>query len=339
VLDGGCWVETDQTNYLTPRLRVRRVDARPDSSYGDALLGAIPPQDNFILLKQGDLLLLTRDLKPGCPARIDSHGRVLSPATIGCTVAEAIDDLRPGEPIWFDDGRIGGVIEDLIDGCASVRITHAGEGGTRLYGERGINLPESTLRTPALTDKDRSDLSFVAQHADMVGLSFVNRVEDIYSLQAELVRMGERRPAIVLKIETQRGFQSLPTLLLAAMRRTPCGVMIARGDLAVECGFDRLAEIQEELLWLCEAAHVPVIWATQVLDSLAFSGTPSRAEITDAAIGHRAECVMLNRDSRAVAALDALDNILQRMQGREHKRSIKLSPLQLAHTFSTEPLP
>ena len=71
-------------------------------------------------------------------------------------------------------------------------------------------------------------------------------------------------------------------------------VMIARGDLAVEVGFTRLAELQEELLWLCEAAHVPVVWATQVLQSLAKTGFPTRAEVTDAAHAVRAECVMLN---------------------------------------------
>ena len=77
---------------------------------------------------------------------------------------------------------------------------------------------------------------------------------------------GERQPAIVLKIETKRGFENLPAMLLEAMKAPRCGVMIARGDLAVECGFERLAEVQEEILWICEAAHVPVIWATQVLE-------------------------------------------------------------------------
>ena len=82
---------------------------------------------------------------------------------------------------------------------------------------------------------------------------------------------------VVLKIETRRAFERLPQLLLIAMRRQRVGVMIARGDLAVEVGYERLAELQEEILWLCEAAHVPVIWATQVLEQLAKSGLPSRA--------------------------------------------------------------
>ena len=79
------------------------------------------------------------------------------------------------------------------------------------------------------------------------------------------------------------------------MRRPTVGVMIARGDLAVEVGFERMAEVQEEIMWICEAAHVPVIWATQVLETLAHTGRPSRAEVTDAAMSGRAECVMLNK--------------------------------------------
>jgi pyruvate kinase len=81
---------------------------------------------------------------------------------------------------------------------------------------------------------------------------------------------------------------------MAALRRPHTGVMIARGDLAGECGYDRLTELQEEILWLCEAAHLPVIWATQVL---ARTGRSARAEITDVPMGVRAECVMLNTRS------------------------------------------
>src|SRR5262249_12324448 len=203
--------------------------------------------------------------------------------------------VRAGQSIWFDDGKIGGVIERVESDRVLVRITHARPGGEKLRADKGINLPESDLHLPALTDKDLADLHFVAEHADVVELSFANSVADVESLQEPLQKLGRDQPAIVLKIETRRGFENLPAMLLAAMRTPCCGVMIARGDLAVECGFERLAEVQEEILWICEAAHVPVIWATQVLETLAKEGMPSRAEITDAAMGHRAECVMLNK--------------------------------------------
>jgi pyruvate kinase len=104
------------------------------------------------------------------------------------------------------------------------------------------------------------------------------------------------------------------------MTRYPVGVMIARGDLAVEAGFERLAELQEEILWLCEAAHVPVIWATQVLDQMARTGTATRAEVTDAAMSVRAECVMLNKGPCVTEALTALVDILRRMENHQYKK-------------------
>src|SRR5262249_50737008 len=110
-------------------------------------------------------------------------------------------------------------------------------------------------------------------------------------------------------------------------------VMIARGDLAVECGFERLAEVQEEILWVCEAAHAPVIWATQVLETLAREGTPSRAEITDAAMAHRAEGFMLNKGPHVVKAVQVLDDILQRMEAHQTKKRAMLRELRLARSF------
>ena len=109
--------------------------------------------------------------------------------------------------------------------------------------------------------------------------------------------------------------------------------MIARGDLAIECGYERLAEVQEEILWICEAAHMPVIWATQVLETLAKAGLPSRAEVTDAAMSVRAECVMLNKGPYIVESLETLDNILCRMEAHQKKRVATLRPLHVANAM------
>jgi pyruvate kinase len=208
--------------------------------------------------------------------------------------------------------------------------------GGLLRSDKGINLPESHLRVPALTPKDIDDLAFVVQHADMVALSFASSADDVELLQEHMTRLGSRLPAIVLKIETRRGFEQLPDMLMAAMKMPCAGVMIARGDLAVECGFERLAEVQEEILWISEAAHVPVIWATQVLETLAKHGIASRAEITDAAMGHRAECVMLNKGPHIVTAVRMLDDILKRMQAHHVKKSSMLRELRVAHALPTD---
>lgn len=329
---GGCWAEMDKTAYFTSGmpLSLRNADGRRK----DAAIGTLPALENPLLLHHDDLLIVTRDAEPGRRATFDSQGRVLTPARIGCIPLEAFSDVRPGEHIWFDDGKIGGVVERADTSGLSIRIIHARPRGEKLRGEKGINLPDSRLQLPALTAKDLEDLRFVVQHADMVGLSFANSADDVRQLRGQMAQLGHAQPAIVLKIETRRGFENLPEMLLEAMQSPRCGVMIARGDLAVECGFERMAEVQEEILWLCESAHVPVIWATQVLENLAREGLPSRAEITDAAMAHRAECVMLNKGPHIVDAVRTLDDILRRMQLHQTKKSPTLRALNLAKAFS-----
>ena len=97
-----------------------------------------------------------------------------------------------------------------------------------------------------------------------------------------------------------------------------------------------MAEVQEEILWICEAAHCPVIWATQVLENLAKQGIPSRAEITDAAMGNRAEAVMLNKGPHILRAVQTLDDILQRMEAHQIKKQSMMRQLSLARTFMTK---
>ena len=336
VTDRGCWAEATQTTYIVPGTVLCHESGDLKGDDRQAPVGDLPPRENAIQLCLGDMLVLTRDNQPGRPESKDSGGRTLTPATIGCTIPEVFNDVRSGESIWFDDGKIGGVIEKIEDRQILVRITQVRLGGAKLLASKGINLPESALKLAALTAKDLEDLSFVAQHADVVELSFANCARDVEQLQHHLARLGKRQPAIVLKIETQRGFENLPDMLLTAMRASSCGVMIARGDLAVECGFERLAEVQEEILWICEAAHVPVIWATQVLETLAKEGMPSRAEITDAAMGNRAECVMLNKGPLMLTAVQVLDDILGRMQTHQAKKQAMLRELRLAHTLPVE---
>ena len=215
----------------------------------------------------------------------------------------------------------------------TVEITHARPTGEKLGAEKGINVPDSQLSLSSLTKDDLEALPFVVKNADIVGYSFVRKEADVRELQARLADLGGENLGIILKIETREGFDQLPALLLAAMRSRAVGVMIARGDLAIECGYQRLAEVQEEILWICEAAHMPVIWATQVLESLAKTGVPSRSEITDAAMGERAECVMLNKGPYIVTAVRILDDILRRMQSHQEKKRSMLRKLHVASAF------
>ena len=331
------WAEAVRTAYIVPglALEVRRWARNGAPAHvWRAQVGAILPKEQTLRLKLGDTLILTRSQEPGRLAVHDDEGRLIRPAQIGISLAEFFDSVRPGEPIWLDDGKIGGTIRTVAPETVSVEITQARPSGEKLGAEKGINVPESVLRLPALTKEDLEALKFVVKNADLVGYSFVRSEADVLELQSRLAELGaDEKLGIVLKIETREGFDQLPALLLAAMRSRAVGVMIARGDLAVECGYQRLAEVQEEILWISEAAHVPVIWATQVLESLAKNGIPSRSEITDAAMGERAECVMLNKGPYIVTAVCILDDILRRMQAHHEKKRSMLRKLHLADAF------
>ena len=333
VTDDGCWAEIKKTAYIVPSTVLIVKSKRFKYREIKTTVGSLPAKKNTIRLVHGDILILEKGMKNGRPATLDSHGNVLAPAVIGFPFPEVFDDIRVGENIWFDDGKIGGVVDKSEDCKLYVRITQIRAGGQKLGSEKGINLPNSNLHLSAMTAKDVEDLKFVANNADIVALSFANSVKDVQLLRKHLKRITKRQLGIVLKIETRRGFENLPSMLLEIMKVPCCGVMIARGDLAVECGFERMAEVQEEILWICEAAHIPVIWATQVLESMVKKGIPSRSEITDAAMGVGAECVMLNKGDYIIDAVVALDDILRRMQGHQIKKFSIMRELNLADTF------
>jgi pyruvate kinase len=252
-----------------------------------------------------------------------------------CTVPSILDLLAVDNPVYIDDGKIQTHVVDAqypgTDGQLGIllEVTNASPKGVKLRPEKGLNFPDTVLPLSPLTEKDLSDLDFVATHADIIGYSFVQRPADIELLQQELDKRcgGQSQIAIVAKIETPIAVANLPELIIYAAGKQSFGVMIARGDLAVEIGYQRLTEIQEEILWLCEAAHVPVIWATQVLENLVKNGTPSRGEMTDAAMGERAECVMLNKGPFIIEAIAILDNVLTRMEAHQLKKTPQLRAL------------
>lgn len=310
--------ECAHTTYFAAGVRLLHAGAEGVQTSG---IDALPRAAGALALSPGDLLQVVRG-DAAAAADPDAAPR------IGCTLPEVCAQVRPGERVWFDDGRIGGVIEATGSQGFDVRITRTREGGALLRADKGINLPDSRLSLPALTAKDRVDLDVAVRIADLVALSFAQDAADVVALREALAERDATHLGLVLKIETRRGFEQLPELLLAAMAHPAAGVMIARGDLAVECGWERLAEVQEEILWAAEAARLPVIWATQVLESLAKGGPPSRAEITDAAMGVRAECVMLNKGANLAAAVSTLDDILGRMQSHQTKKRSLLRALR-----------
>lgn len=265
----------------------------------------------------GDLLLLSATRLTPRPG-VEFQAR--------CNVAPVIGQLALGAQVSVDDGKMVTRVERVDDDQVLLKVTQTGAKGKMLRPDLGLNFPDSSISLPVLTAKDLDDLDFVAANADAIGFSYVQRPEDVALLQEELRARG-RLPALIAKIETAEAVRNLPGIIVQAAGRQPLAVMIARGDLAVEIGYRRLAEIQEEILWVSEAAHVPVVWATQVLERLAKKGVPSRAEVTDAAMSERAECVMLNKGPHILDAVRLLDDLLVRMAAHQQKKTPMLRAL------------
>lgn len=259
------------------------------------------------------------------PSAFIAHPAILAAAVVG-------------HAVWFDDGKLQAEIVSCEPDMLELVVRRARRKGVKLRAGKGLAFPDQTVDLPALTSKDLIDLDFVAHHADLVGFSFVQTRSDVEWLHRELAarRPGLPELPLVLKIETRAAVMNLPELIIAAASRSPTAVMIARGDLALGVGFADLSAMQEQILWLCEAASVPVIWATQVLESLVKEGIPTRSEATDAASSQRADCVMLNKGTHQVEAVAFLDQVLRRMDRHMAKKSPVMGALSLWATQPTQ---
>lgn len=284
-----------------------------------------------IPIKVGEHIILTKRDTLGKKSKFGKANEQLVKAEVGVLLHEIIDDAKIGDLVLFDDGMIKSKIIAKRKDDLELIITDCYK--SKLSSNKGINLPNTVLNLPALTEKDVDCLPFICAHADIVGYSFVRTGKDVKQLYRQLEINNADNIGVVFKIENQEAFDNLPEILLEGMKRNKIGVMIARGDLAVEIGFERISEVQNQILWLCEAAHIPVIWATQVLENLAKTGMPTRAEISDAALGVQAECVMLNKGPHINEAIKVLKNILIRMEGHSFKKKNELRALNVSKLY------
>ena len=327
----GTWIGRCELNaYIPPGMTLRlcrNIAGHKLLDIGEFQLGESEGVPQSIRLFTNDHLLLTKQPLPGEPAKYDDYHARTIPAHISCSIPEVVDALRTGHSVWIDDGKLGGTVESITEDGVLIKIQHAGPKGVRVREDKGLNFPDSKLSLPALSPKDYEDLDTVCEIADMVGFSFVQSKNDMQVLLSELHKRNAYDLPVIAKIETQLAVRNLADIILNTLGKHPLGIMIARGDLAVELGSERMAEIQEEILWICEAAHVPAIWATQVLESLAKKGITSRPEITDAAMSVRAECVMLNKGPYVANAVRVLSDILRRMQAHQHKKISRMRGL------------
>jgi len=283
-------------------------------------------ENGKVKVNEGEIIWLADDMKG-----FKEDVIVISPNEPGI-----IRMLKKGERVYIDDGMIKGFIEETKKNKAAMRIVRISSNRQQIKEGKGINFPDSDIIIASLTEFDKACLSFICEHADIVGYSFVRYPSDLSGLQNALKKISSQPPHVIIKIETTEAVKNLPELLLCGMRQKSFGVMIARGDLAVEIGFERMGEIQEEILWICEAAHVPVVWATQVLETLNKSGIATRSEITDATHAAMAECVMINKGDHTIEVIETLRDILHRTGGHHIKKRFTFRPLSIARRFINE---
>jgi pyruvate kinase len=284
-------------------------------------------------LEEGMRFFITSDETAVRPSGGSEFGSGHVPAIIAVHPESIIGSIREGDQVYFDDGKFKCVCEAVVGDLAELVVVRISSKKALLREEKGINFPDTELGLDALTAEDLEYLPFICEHADLVGYSYVQNVEDIKRLRHQMSMYTKHPPSMILKIERLMAVNNLPAMMLEGMKDPAFGVMIARGDLAVEIGFERLSEIQQEILWICEAAHVPVIWATQVLEKMSKRGFAARSEISDVVLGGTADCFMLNKGPYIVKTVNTLVDILQRRSRIYDRKRYILRPLSIAEHF------
>lgn len=284
-------------------------------------------QPEVIRLFRNDSIIITPNEIDGS-SNYDYEGSLYF-SIISCSNKEIFNYVQVGDNIFIDDGKIGCKVEKILPIGLECRVFLAKENGTVLKEEKGINFPDTDLVISAITPTDERNFNDIVEYADIIGISFAQSKEDIKKLQELLQGKNKTNIAIVPKIETKLALKNLPQILEQLLQSEKYAVMIARGDLAIEVGFDNLPYIQEEIFSICEAAHVPVIYATQILEGKMKNNLPSRAEVIDAANAQRADCVMLNKGPFVVDTVVSIKNILRSVHTLFHKNRQLLSVCEL----------
>lgn len=212
------------------------------------------------------------------------------PGTVGIDYPYVAEEARPGTQVLLDDGLLELVVEAVDGDAVCCRVVTGGV----LKSNKGVNFPSLNLRLPSMTDKDIQDLEFgVAQGVDMVSLSFVRQAEDVRELKRRLVDQQASIP-VLAKLEKPQAIENLTAIL------DECdAVMVARGDLGVEMSPEKVPLLQKKIIRACNQRGIPVITATQMLDSMIRNPRPTRAEVSDAAnaIIDGTDAVMLSGES------------------------------------------
>jgi pyruvate kinase len=230
------------------------------------------------------------DLEPGRWFALCRRPCVGTAERVFVSPPESLNEVKPGDQVLMDDGMIQLRVEETTADEIRCRVVQGG----RISDHKGISLPRVALPVSCLTDKDRLDLTFgIEQGVDFVAVSFVRSAADIAEVRKFLYERGAALP-LVAKLERQEVMENLPGILA-----TVDAVMVARGDLGVDVPLEDVPHIQKEIIRQARAGKVPVIVATQMLESMVTHLRPTRAEVSDVAtaIFEGADAVMLSAET------------------------------------------
>jgi pyruvate kinase len=289
--------------------RVRAVDEARDEPLA-VLLDLAGPE---IRTADADPVTLVEDTTVEFAA-----GERVSSERVGLTVS--LSGVEPGDEVLLDDGRIQTEVETVDGGLVRARVVSGGE----LGGRSGVNVPDVDLGLPAVTEADRRELDVAAENTvDFVAASFVRSAADVYALEAELEARGAETP-IIAKIERSGAVENIEEIVAAAD-----GVMVARGDLGVECPLEAVPIIQKRIIRRCHRAGVPVITATEMLDSMVSERRPTRAEASDVAnaVLDGTDAVMLSGETAVgdhpVAVVETMARIVRDTESSEQYTELR----------------
>ena len=235
------------------------------------------------------------ELREGAEFTVTSREVVGDSAIASMNYPELPHKMKPGQHILIDDGSVRLLVKEIKCDDIKCEVEYGGRIGTR----KGVNVPDARLEMPYLSQRDREDLAFgVQMDVDFVAASFVRRAEDVLQVRRHLDYHGGQRIRIISKIENEEGIENIDEII-----KVSDGIMVARGDMGVEVAFERIPGIQKRFIRSCYRAGKPAIVATQRLESMIKSNTPTRAEITDVAnaVFDGASAVMLSGETAAGA--------------------------------------
>ena len=277
-------------------------------------------------LRVGEMANGPIELKDGSELVIATDGTKGVPGRVSTSYAQFPHDVKPGERVLLDDGKLQ--LEVIAtDGKSEVR-TRVINGGM-LSANKGINLPNTKVSLPSLTEKDLRDLAFALElDVDWIGLSFVRSAQDIRELKAHIKKAG-KRARVVAKIEKPEALKEIDAIIAESD-----ALMVARGDLGVEIPMEKVPLIQKDLIKRCLRQQRPVIVATQMMESMITNSTPTRAEVNDVAnaVLDHADAVMLSAETSVgkfpVETVRAMNRILLEMETSEDMYNVEFPLLE-----------